>query len=99
MDSNVSTHMFMMAGSDWVKAQHVPARLWPATRPCHHPHLLGAEGCVQLFFLGKGHCFRYFDRGGNVNSFKGYVVRMSEKNKVEDHISRILFKNSVLVCQ
>lgn len=22
----------------------MPARPWPATRPCHHPHLLGAEG-------------------------------------------------------
>ena len=40
--------MLAMAGSDWVKAQHVPARRWPATRPCHHPHLLGPEGCMQL---------------------------------------------------
>lgn len=48
MDSIASTHMLAMAGGDWAKAQHVPARLWPATRPCHHPHLLGAEGCVQL---------------------------------------------------
>lgn len=36
--------MLAMAGSDWVKAQRMPAKLWPATRPCHHPHLLGADG-------------------------------------------------------
>lgn len=40
-------HMLPMAGSDRVKAQHVPARLRPAVRPCHHPHLLGGDGGMQ----------------------------------------------------
>ena len=44
--------MLAMAGSDWVKAQHVPARRWPATRPCHHPHHVVPEGRMQLLKAG-----------------------------------------------
>ena len=34
MEKRVSAHMVEMAGSDRVKAQHMPVLRWPVTRPC-----------------------------------------------------------------